>query len=148
RRQPLFKSGKIGGQVTLNSRTEVVVRVRFLAPQRNCRLRQLCVDDGNSDGLLRIQCSKPACQILKLTHVPGPAMLLEAIESRLVDLLWRQTFALHLREEMANEIRNILRAFPQGRQSQGHDIKSEKQILAEQTLLDQQSEIFVRRGDD
>ena len=44
-------------------------------------------------------------------------MPLEPIKRGLVDLLRRQTLALGLREEMPNEIGNILGAFAQRRQS-------------------------------
>src|SRR4030095_8741538 len=64
------------------------------------------------------------------------------------DLLRRKPFALGLREEMTDQIRNIFDALAQWRQSQGHDIEPEEYILPKQTLLNQQPKILVRRGDN
>src|SRR5262249_21323245 len=113
----LVESCKICGEIPFNGTTQVVVPMRFLTTYRERRLRQFGLDHRNGDGFLRIECSQPAGQILKFANIAGPAIPLKAIERQLVDLLRRQTLALGLREEMANEIRNIFSALAQRRQS-------------------------------
>src|SRR5262249_52022918 len=101
-----------------------------------------------SDCLLRIERGKPASQVLQFANIARPTVPLETIERGLINLLWWQTLTLRLREEVADEIGDVFSSFTQGRQAQRDDVKSEEQILPEQTLLNQTPQIFVRRGDD
>ena len=72
----------------------------------------------------------------------------QPFQSGLIDLFRRQAFALDLREEMPDQIGNVLGALAQRRQSQRHHIETEEQILAEQALLDELPQIFVGCRDD
>ena len=75
-------------------------------------------------------------------------MALEPIERGLIELLERQPFAFHLSEEVPDQVRHIVNAFAQRRQPQRHHIEPEEQILAEQTLLNEDAKILVGCGDD
>ena len=75
-------------------------------------------------------------------------MPLQPVDGGLIDLLRRQSFALHQREEVPDEIGNVLGALAQRRQPQRHDVEAEKQVLAEQALLDELAQVLVGRGDD
>ncbi len=75
-------------------------------------------------------------------------MPLEAFERRLVELFGRQALAFYIREEMSDQVRNILGALAQGRQAKRNDIQAEEQILAEQAVLFELPEILVGRGDN
>ena len=119
-----------------------------LVGDRRGRLRQLGVDHRRGDGLLRIERGEPARQVFQFAHVAGPAIALQPVERGLVDLLLRQALALGQREEMPDQIGNVLDALAQRRQPQRHDVEPEEQVLAEQALLNQDAQILVGRGDD
>src|SRR5690348_10028707 len=74
--------------------------------------------------------------------------MLKPFDGRLIDLFGRQPLTLGLRKEMPDKIGNVLRTFAQRRQPQRNDIKTEKQILAEKALLDQQPQVLIRRGNN
>jgi hypothetical protein len=52
------------------------------------------------------------------------------------------------REEMPDQVGQILDALAQRRQPQRHDVEAEEQVLAEQALLDQDAQVLVGRRDD
>ena len=80
--------------------------------------------------------------------MPGQRIALEPLDRGRLDLLRRQPFALGKREEVADEVGNVLDALAQRRQPQRHDVEAEEQVLAEQALLDQDAQVLVGRGDD
>src|SRR5215831_12364566 len=148
RRQPVFEPREIGCEVTLDRAAEIVVATRLFASNRKCGLRQFRIDHRSADCLLRVKRGQPARQIFEFANIARPAMPLETIEGGLIDLLWRQTLSLRLREKVANEVGNVLSSLAQRRQSQRYDVEPEEKVLAEQTLLDQKSKVFVGRRDD
>ncbi len=117
-------------------------------PAGNTGWRQFTFDYGRADGFLRIKRGKAARQIFQFADIARPTMALEPLLPGRIDLFGRQAFALRLREEMTDQIRNIFRALAQRRQTQWHDIEPEEQILAEQALLNLQPQILVGRSDD
>src|SRR6185312_10771659 len=118
------------------------------APKRKGWLRQLRLDDRGRQRFLRIKSRQPTRKIFQLTDIAGPTMTFEPFKRGLVYLLWGQSFTLGLREEVSDEVGDILRAFSQRRQTQRHDVEAEEQILAKQTLLDQKPQVFIRCRDD
>src|SRR3954468_23074358 len=107
------------------------------------RWRQLAVDDGARDHVLRIKRREATGEVLELAYVARPAVLLHPLQRQRVELLRRQSVLLGQREEMTDEIGQILDALAQRRQPQRHDVETEEQIFAEQALLDQDAQILV-----
>src|SRR5262245_63813045 len=93
-----------------NGTAQAFVASRFVAAHGESRLRQLSLDHSDGNRFLRIERCQSASQILELANIPWPAMPFETIDCRLVDLLRRKAFALGLREEMTDQVRNILDA--------------------------------------
>src|SRR6201996_1144878 len=75
-------------------------------------------------------------------------MLLQPLQRLRVELLRRQPVLFSEREEMPDEIGQILDALAERRQSQRHHVEAEEQVFAEQPLLDQDTQILVRGSDD
>src|SRR6185437_10589229 len=97
---------------------EAVLCAPLTAPKRKGWLRQLRLDDRGRQRFLRIKSRQPTRKIFQLTDIAGPTMTFEPFKRRLVYLLWRQSFTLGLREEVSDEVGDILRAFSQRRQTQ------------------------------
>src|SRR5262245_27988290 len=74
--------------------------------------------------------------------------MLESLKRGWLELFAGQSFALDLGEEVPDEIGYVFDAFTQRRQAQRHDIKPEEQILAEQSLLDEDAQVLVGGRDD
>src|SRR6516164_314589 len=148
RRQAIFEPREISCEVALDRTAEIFVAPRLFASNRKCRLRQFRIDHRRGDCLLWVERGQPASQIFEFANITRPAMPLETIERGLINLLWRQTLSLRLREKVADEVGNVFGSLAKRRQSQGYDVEPEEQVLAEQTLLDQKSKVLVRRRDD
>src|SRR6185503_19310979 len=148
RRHPVLETGEIARQVALDRGAEGFFGAQLLATGRQRRLRQFGVDHRGGDRFLRIERRQPARQIFEFAHVARPAVPFQALLPGRIDVLGGQAFALRLREEMADEVGNVLAALAQRRQPQRHDVQAEEQVFAEQALLDQQPQVLVRGGDD
>ena len=94
RRQLVAEAREIARQMALDRGREPVLGARLFVGRRHRRLRQLGVDHRGRDGLLRIERGEPAGEVFQLAHVARPAIALEPLERRLVDLLRRQALAL------------------------------------------------------
>src|SRR6185437_14791902 len=103
--------------MALYGATEAVLRTPFCSAEGQGRLRQLRFDDRSRQRFLRIESRQPPRKVLQFTHIAGPTMALEPFKGRLVHLLWRQSFTLRLREEVPDEVGDILGTFAQRRQS-------------------------------
>src|SRR5690606_39666980 len=109
---------------------------------------KLGLENAGADDLLRIERGQTPHKIFQLANIAGPTVMLEVVERLRFDLFPWQALALGQREEVAHEIGNILGALAQRRQAQRHDVQAEKQILAKQSLLDQDPQILVGRRDN
>src|SRR5262249_47429463 len=147
-RQAIFEPREISCEVALDRTAEIFVTPRLFASNRKCRLRQFRIDYRRGDCLLWVERGQPASQIFEFANITRPAMPLETLERRLINLFWRQTLSLRLREKVADEVGNVFSPLAKRRQAQGYDVEPEEQVLAEQALLDQKSKVFVRRRDD
>ena len=76
--------------------------------RRGGRLRQFVVDDRGGDGFLRIKRGQPADEILQFAHIAGPAVALEPLDGGRLDLLGRQALPRREREEMADQVGDVL----------------------------------------
>ena len=119
-----------------------------VAARRHRRRRQFAVDDRSGDHVLRIQRREPAREVFQFAHIAGPAMLLHAFQRQRIELLRRQSVLFGQREEMPDQIGQILDPLAQRRKPQRHDVEAEEQVLAEQALLNQDPQILVARRDD
>src|ERR1700743_51367 len=95
-------------------------RQRLLAPaihrrgwQR--RLVEFGFDDTFADRFLRVERRKAADEILKLANVARPAIPRQLFHRARLDRLHRQAFAVAEREEMPDEIGDVLAALAQRR---------------------------------
>ena len=79
--------------------------------------RELLLDRGDGDHLLRVERGEAADEVLELAHIAWPAMALQPLHGRRVDLLARQAFPLDQSEEVADEVRHVLGALAQRRQA-------------------------------
>src|SRR4029077_2671289 len=129
--------GKIVRKVALDCTREVLLAALAFAGRDQRRLRQFGVDYSRGDRLLRIERGKAPAEVFQFAHVARPAVALEALERGLIDLLERQAFTLDHGEEVSDQVGNVLGALAQRRQPQRHNVEPEKQILAEQALLDE-----------
>src|SRR5579864_2369357 len=129
RRQTIVKAGEIARQIAFDGAREIVFGAAGIGRSDQRRLREFGVDHRGGDGLLRIKRSEAARQVSQLAHIARPTMTLEPIERGLIDLFERQALARDQREEMADQVGNVLGALAQRRQTQRHDIEPEEQIL-------------------
>src|SRR5579862_1527723 len=148
RRQAVPESCKIGRQMALDRCREPLLGARLLGRRHHGGLRQFGVHHRGRNGLLRIEGGEAPREVLKLAHIAGPAVALQSIERRLIELLGRQALALRLGEEMPDEVRHVLDAFAQRRQPQRNHIEPKEQILAKQALLYENPQILVGRRND
>ncbi len=136
------------GQIGLDRAAEIVDAKRRAAAGCDRRRRQLAVDHRARDHVLWIECRQPAREVFEFAHVAGPAVLLEAFQRQRIQLLRRQTVLLRQREEMPDQIGQILDPFAQRRQAQRHHVEAEEQIFPEQALLNQDTQILVACSHD
>src|SRR3989454_7923637 len=125
---------------TLEGRGAVVVSGRGPLPlelgERNFERSPLREDHG------------PLDEVGKLAHVPGPRIPAEGVERLARDHLdvsvHRAGEALH---EETDQRGDVLGSLPQRRDVDGEDVQAIVEVVAEALLLDQPSEVAVRRGD-
>ena len=75
-------------------------------------------------------------------------MRLQALDGLTVEAFGRQPFPLALSKEVARQGRDIFGTLTQGRDADRHDVQTVEQVLAEQALADQLTEVTVRGGDN
>ena len=105
-------------------------------------------DDIWPDFLLGIKRRQPPYEILELAHVPRPGISPHQLDTRCRDPFFGQTLLDCARKEMAHEIRDILRALAQWRQTKGDDVEPKIKILAKKALVDERTQVLVRRRHD
>src|SRR5690554_4079823 len=74
-----------------------------------CRIAEFSADNVDADYLLAVERAEPANQVLELSHIAGPAVALQIVQRRAVELFRWQAFALDLVQEMSHEFRHIFR---------------------------------------
>src|SRR6266849_517017 len=87
RRQAVADAAEIFVEITLDRGRQVLLGAAFLADRRWRRRRQLVVNDGGGDGLLRIKGGEAAREIFEFAHIAGPAVALEPLYGDSFDLL-------------------------------------------------------------
>lgn len=145
RRQVVAMGGEVGSQVAFDGMPQPVP-LRFRGSRRG--LGQLRFDCLDPDDFFRIQRGQAADEILQFADVSRPPVPLETIHRGSVDDFRRQPFGGGLGHEMPHQLRNIGRAFPQGRQPDRHHIETEIEIFAKQALPYQLQKIVMSRGND
>ena len=73
---------------------EGLLLARLVARRRHRRLRQFAFDHGRGDRFLRVERGEPAGEVFELADIAGPAIALEPVDRRRLDLLGRQPFLL------------------------------------------------------
>jgi hypothetical protein len=81
--------------------------------------------------------------VFQLADVAGPAVGFHQVQRGLIDLLARHPFLFRQKEEVPGEIGDVGGALAQRRQAQRHDVQAKVEVLAEETLLDQDAQVLV-----
>src|SRR5882724_8526449 len=106
---------EVRGQIGLDRAAEIVDAGLNAAAGGYGGRRQLAVDDGGGDDVLRVERRQTPREVFQFAHIARPAMLFQPLQRLHIELLRRQPVLLGEREEVPDEIGQVLDALAQRR---------------------------------
>ena len=111
--------------------------------RRGVLIQQLTIDDPGRDQVLGVERTDAPDQVFQLAHITRPIIGAQPFQRAGVDRLRGKAFTVGPQQERTRQVRDILGAVAQWRQPDAGHVQAEKQIFAEQALLDQRPQIAI-----